>query len=112
MTYPNSSAVSAGDPTEASQYNDLRKDAIYLGADPTGSGTLRDLLYQLTGKIRLSRNGTAVIRLSAEISDPCGIMPSVRITGASIWKRAHPPLPAAGGSEVLSGRERGFFPVP
>ena len=74
MSYPNSSPVQPGDPTEAAQYNDLRKDAIHLGADPAMSGTLRDLLYQLTGNIRLTQNGTTGIRLNANAADPCGVM--------------------------------------
>ena len=74
MSYPNSSPVSAGDPTEAVQYNNLRKDAVYLGNEPGASGTLLDLLYQTAGAIRLSRNGKTGIRLTAGADDPCGVM--------------------------------------
>ena len=52
MTYPNSSAVVAGQATEADQYNFLRNDALCLGGDPAASGTLRDLLYQGMSGVR------------------------------------------------------------
>ena len=74
MTYPLSSPVSAGDPTEASQYNNLRQDALFLGGDPAGSGNLQQLLFQNMGTIRLSRLSATTIQLSASESDPCGIM--------------------------------------
>ncbi len=74
MTYPNSSAVVAGQATEADQYNFLRNDALCLGGDPTNSGTLLDLLYQKTGAIRLTRASKTSIRLEADPDDPCALM--------------------------------------
>ena len=37
MTYPNSSDVSAGQPTASAHYNNLRKDALYYGQASTDS---------------------------------------------------------------------------
>ena len=54
--YPSSSPVAAGQATEADQYNFLRNDALYLGAEPGTSGNLRELLYQSAGTLRLSRS--------------------------------------------------------
>jgi hypothetical protein len=42
MAYPNSSDVSAGQPTASAHYNNLRKDALYFGnaaADSNPAGT-------------------------------------------------------------------------
>ena len=74
MTYPMSSAVVAGQATEADQYNFLRNDALCLGSDPASSGTLRDLLYQNIGELRLSRSSKTVIRLEAAADAPCALM--------------------------------------
>ena len=74
MTYPNSSAVVAGQATEADQYNFLRNDALCLGGDPANSGTLLDLLYQKSGEIRLSRASKTTIRLEADADNPCALM--------------------------------------
>ena len=40
MPYPFSSNVAAGQQTQASQYNNLRKDALFLGAEPANSASL------------------------------------------------------------------------
>ena len=74
MAYPLSSPVVAGDPTEADQYNNLRSDALYLGADPAGSGNLLQLLYQSMGMISLTRVSATTIRLNASASSPCALM--------------------------------------
>ena len=74
MTYPMSSAVVAGQATEADQYNFLRNDALCLGSDPASSGTLKDLLYQKMGELRLSRASKTVIRLEAAADSPCALM--------------------------------------
>ena len=79
MTYPNSSAVVAGQATEADQYNFLRNDALFLGGDPTASGTLMDLLYQGMGEIHISRASKTSIRLEANENAPCALMINGRI---------------------------------
>ena len=83
MTYPNSSAVTAGQATEADQYNNLRSDALCLGDDPAVSGTLRDLLYQGKGEIRLSRASKTAIRLEASEDAPCAMLIGGKIHSVS-----------------------------
>ena len=83
MSYPTSSAVVAGMATEADQYNTLRNDALFLGAEAGTSGTLRDLLYQTMGEIRLSRASRTSVRLEASADEPCALMISGRICGVS-----------------------------
>lgn len=79
MTYPLSSAVSAGDPTEASQYNNLRADALCLGNDPETSGNMLQLLCTAMGCVRLSRTGLTEITLTASESEPCAVVISGKI---------------------------------
>ncbi len=79
MTYPLSSEVSVGDPTEASQYNNLRLDALYLGNGAGESGTLLQLLAQGMGTVRLTRVSALTIGLTASASDPCAVMIGGRI---------------------------------
>ena len=74
MTYPMSTAVVAGQATEADQYNFLRNDALCLGGDPAASGTLRDLLYQGMSGVRLNRTSKTSIRLEASAEAPCAVM--------------------------------------
>lgn len=74
MTYPKSSAVTAGQATEADQYNDLRKDALYLGNEPAGSGTIRDLLASRPGTFELSRQNKNTITLTASAEAPAAVM--------------------------------------
>lgn len=74
MTYPLSSPVVAGDATEADQYNNLRKDALYLGGDPAGSGNLLQLLYQNMGMISLTLTSQTSIRLNASDLEPSALM--------------------------------------
>ncbi len=79
MTYPLSSEVSVGDPTEASQYNNLRRDALYLGSGAGESGTLLQLLAQGMGTVRLTRVSASTIGLTASPADPCAVMIGGRI---------------------------------
>ena len=74
MTYPLSSEVVAGQATEAAQYNNLRADALYLGADPAASGTVRDLLYSSYGSLALSALGSNTIQLTASATAPAAVM--------------------------------------
>lgn len=74
MSFPLSQPVNVGDPTEASQYNNLRMDALYLGGDPAASGSLLQLLYQSMGSISLTRVSGTTIRLNAAAAAPCALM--------------------------------------
>ncbi|MBQ6517999.1 MAG: hypothetical protein IJI14_04710 [Anaerolineaceae bacterium] len=79
--YPSSSPVAAGQATEADQYNFLRNDALYLGAEPGTSGNLRELLYQSAGTLRLSRSSKTSITLEASEA-PCALMIGGKIFSA------------------------------
>ncbi|MBQ6503672.1 MAG: hypothetical protein IJI57_07145 [Flexilinea sp.] len=83
MSYPSSSAVVAGQATEADQYNTLRNDALFLGAEAGTSGTLGDLLHQSMGEIRLTRASRTSIRLDASDDEPCALMVGGRICAVS-----------------------------
>lgn len=74
MTYPLSSEVMAGQATEASQYNNLRADALYLGGDPSSAAPLRDLFMENISGIRLSRTGKLQITLSASEDEPAAVV--------------------------------------
>lgn len=74
MTYPLSNEVAVGEATEASQYNNLRRDALYLGGEPGHSGNLMQLLAQFAGAISLTRVSATTIQLAASSSDPCGVI--------------------------------------
>lgn len=74
MTYPLSAEVVEGQATEAAQYNNLRSDALFLGGDPTASGTVRDLLASCTFSYELQQEGTNTIKLPASASAPVGLM--------------------------------------
>ncbi len=74
MTYPISNEVVVGDATEASQYNNLRRDALYLGGEPGHSGNLMQLLSRVTGAISLTRVSASTIQLAATASNPCGVI--------------------------------------
>lgn len=73
MTYPLSSDVTAGETTLASQYNNLRADALRLGGDAAGAATLQDLLYNQRNGIVLSGSETT-LTLTASAGNPCAVM--------------------------------------
>ena len=70
MTYPLSSPVSVGTPTEADQYNNLRKDALFIGEDPAESGSVRDILL---GRINFTRINATQFRLNASETWPAAV---------------------------------------
>ena len=72
--YPTSCPVVPGQATEADQYNFLRNDALFFGAEAGTSGSLRDLLFQETGAVRLSRASKTSLRLEASGDAPCAMM--------------------------------------
>lgn len=68
MTYPLSRVVQPGDTTLASQYNDLRSDALTLGNPESSSASLGQMLRDYRSDLALRGSG-------AEITlDPCGLM--------------------------------------
>ncbi len=72
MTYL-SSSVSAGDATKASQYNNLRADALRFGAEESSSSDLYTLLFRYMSDFDLSAAG-AVITLSAAPTRPAAVV--------------------------------------
>lgn len=56
MTYPNSSDVSAGQPTASAHYNNLRKDALLFGQAHADSRLVGDLLGSLVLNMNLAVN--------------------------------------------------------
>ena len=85
MTYPLSSAVSAGDATLASHYNNLRKDALYLGQDPADAVALGAALERLEFRLTLERLNTTQVRVPATASAPVSLL----IDGFLVQTTAH-----------------------
>ena len=90
MTYPLSSTVSAGQPTAAEHYNNLRKDALNLGqadADVVNMGTF---LKRFSSGVRLQYLATNRVRLPFAASNP----PTLMINGFMLQASANVDLPA------------------
>jgi len=80
MTYPNSSNVSAGQPTSASHYNNLRKDALYLGQSSNDSKALGDFFAKHAANLSLVYLATNRVRINYSSYNP----PSVVIGGCML----------------------------
>jgi hypothetical protein len=65
MSYPESSEVSAGQPTASAHYNNLRKDAVYLGMAAADAAALGALLARFEEGLRLELLSTNRIRVPA-----------------------------------------------
>jgi hypothetical protein len=74
MSYPLTSAVSAGDATLASHYNNLRKDALYLGQDAADAVALGAALERLEFRLTLERLNTTQVRVPASASAPVSLL--------------------------------------
>ena len=73
MPYPLSSAIQPGDPTLADQYNQLRSDALRLGASESEAVSLAELLRAYRSPLRFSIYGTT-LQLEASENDPCALL--------------------------------------
>lgn len=73
MSYPLSSPINPGDPTLASQYNNLRSDALYLGCSTTDSVTLAKLLESYETNLKLQKLNTAQVVVPATSSAPVSL---------------------------------------
>ena len=73
MTYPLTSPISPGDPTLASQYNNLRADALYCGQSAADAVTLGQLLTRYETRLRLEKLNTAQVRVPASADDPVSL---------------------------------------
>lgn len=74
MTYPLSSAVSAGDPTQASHYNNLRLDALCMGQAVTDAVKLGTLLERYESRLEIERLNTIQLRVVASADAPVSLM--------------------------------------
>jgi hypothetical protein len=84
MTYPESSDVSAGQPTASAHYNNLRKDAIYLGKTAAQAADLATLLSNYIQNVKLEYLATNRIRCSYDALNPARIM----INGYMLYQTA------------------------
>ena len=73
MTYPLSSSISPGDPTLASQYNNLRSDALFLGQAPADAVSIRQLLERYESRLTLQKLNAAQVRLPASPVEPVSL---------------------------------------
>lgn len=90
MTYPISSEVSAGQPTAAAHYNNLRSDALYLGQLPADSKHLADFLARFAANIKLTYLATNRIRVLYNLYHPAVVM----VGGCMLKASADIDLPA------------------
>lgn len=74
MSYPNSSAVVAGDATLASHYNNLRSDALLMGQSDADAISLGLLLERYESRLKIVRSGTDLLLISADASSPVSLM--------------------------------------
>lgn len=74
MTYPNSSDVSSGQPTASAHYNNLRKDALFLGQAAADSLTLGAFLAHFAENIKLQYLATNRIRAVFDAYRPASVM--------------------------------------
>ncbi len=102
MSYPLSSAVSAGDATLASHYNNLRKDALYLGQSGDHAVHLASLLERYQSRLSLERLNTAQVRVPASATAPVCLL----IDGYMVQSVANVDLDAG---DVPSGAAAAFY---
>ena len=84
MTYPESSDVSAGQPTASAHYNNLRKDAVYLGKIAAQAADLATFLSSYVQNIKLEYLATNRIRCPYDALNPARIM----INGYMLYQTA------------------------
>ncbi len=90
MPYPLSSPVSAGQPTQASHYNDLRTDATRLGQAPADSVDLATFFKRFAQAIVVTYLATARIRIPYNAAMP----PTLMVNGYMLQANANVDLPA------------------
>ncbi len=90
MTYPLSSDVSSGQPTAAAHYNNLRKDALYLGQALADSLSLGSYLSRHAANIKLVYLATNRIRVVYNGYHPAAVM----VGGCMLKAAANIDLPA------------------
>ena len=74
MPYPNSSDVSAGQPTASAHYNNLRKDALYLGNISADSISLGKLLSTYILNVKIEYLATNRLRVPYVTTAPASLV--------------------------------------
>lgn len=90
MTYPNSSDVASGQPTASAHYNNLRKDALYLGQSNNDSQPLGDYLSRHAANLTLTYLATNRVRINYTVYNP----PAIVIGGCMLRATANIDLSA------------------
>lgn len=88
--YPQSADVSAGQPTASTQYNNLRKDALTLGAAAEDARTLGQFFSRFISGVRLEYLATNRLRIPFVTTNP----PSLMINGFMCQASVNVDLPA------------------
>jgi hypothetical protein len=110
MTYPSSAAVTAGSATLASQYNNLRSDALLLGQDAADAVPLGTLLERYESRLKLARSGTTLITISADVDTPISLMVAgfmVQTTANVTLAAGNAPAGVAAAYYVFANRSAG-----
>ncbi len=90
MTYPLSSPVSAGQPTAADHYNNLRKDAVNLGQSDLDVVNLGAFLKRFATGIKLEYLATNRVRVPYSAANP----PTLMVNGFMLQASTNVDLPA------------------
>ena len=92
MTYPVSSDVIAGQPTASAHYNNLRADALRLGAAAADSANVGEVLARFENCIALERLSTDRVRVPGSSARPASLV----IDGVPVRSVANVDLPSGG----------------
>ncbi len=101
MTYPLSNPVTAGQPTAADHYNNLRSDALYLGNDPVNSKALGTYLARQAQNLDIQKITNTRVRIPYNSSRPAAVV----INGCLLRAAANIDLP----SNSISGLPQTFY---
>lgn len=91
MSYPNSSDVASGQPTASSHYNNLRKDAVYLGNVAADSVNLSSFLQSFVLNMNIDYLAENRLRIPYDSQAPATIM----ISGCMLLQTANIDLAAS-----------------
>lgn len=97
MTYPLSTTVTAGQPTAADHYNNLRKDALNLGQLEVDVVNLATFLKRFTAGLKIEYLATNRVRVPFNATNP----PTLMVNGFMLQAAANVDLPnglIAGGA--------------
>jgi hypothetical protein len=74
MSYPVSADVAAGDATLASQYNNLRSDALLLGQAAADAVPVGVLLENYESRLKIARLNTDLLQITADADNPVSLV--------------------------------------